>query len=106
MITEVGQQPEELVFEDGAVLILVVQLQDLDEVVEAAGVLWVLGLLEERVEVIKLEGLLSLLALTSQLGDGLEGWVQVAGAEQVSNVEAINLTVALEVIDLEGELDS
>ena len=105
MITEVGQQPEELVFEDGAVLILVVQLQDLDEVVEAAGVLRVLGLLEERVEVIKLKGLLSLLGLTSQLGDGLEGWVQVAGAEQVSNVEAINLTVALEVIDLEGELD-
>ena len=105
LITKIGQQPEELVFEDGAVLILVVQLQDLDEVVEAAGVLWVLGLLEERVEVIKLEGLLSLLALTSQLGDGLEGWVQVAGAEQVADVEAIDLTVALEVVDLEGELD-
>ena len=39
LITKIGQQPEELVFENGAVLVFVVQLQDLDEVVEAAGVL-------------------------------------------------------------------
>jgi len=105
VFTKVGQQSEELVLKDGAVLVFVVQLQDFNEVVEAASVLGVLGLLEEGVQVIDLEGLLSLLGLTSQLGDGLEGGVQVAGAEEVTDVEAIDLTVTLEVIDLEGELD-
>ena len=104
-LTEVGEQSEELVLEDGAVLVLVVQLQDFNEVVEAAGVLGVLGLLEDRVEVVELDGLLSLLGLTAQLSDGLQGGVEVAGAEEVADVEAIDLTVALEVIDLEGELD-
>ena len=105
MFTEIGQQSEEFVLEDGAVLILVVQFQDLHKVVEATGVLGVLGLLEDGVEVVELDGLLSLLALTAQLSDGLQGGVEVAGAEEVSDVEAIDLTVALEVIDLEGELD-
>ena len=72
---------------------------------EATGVLGVLGLLEDGVEVVELDGLLSLLALTAQLSDGLQGGVEVAGTEEVSNVEAIDLTVTLEVIDLEGELD-
>ena len=105
LLTEVGQQSEELVLKDGAVLVLVVQLQDLNEVVEATGVLGVLGLLEERVEVIELEGLLSLLGLTAQLSDGLQGGVEVASAEKVTNIEAIDGAVALEVVDLEGELD-
>ena len=104
-LTEVGEKSKELVLEDGAVLVLVIQLQDFNEVVEAAGVLGVLGLLEDGVEVVELDGLLSLLALTAQLSDGLQGGVEVAGAEEVADVEAIDLTVALEVIDLEGELD-
>jgi len=73
--------------------------------VEATGVLGVLGFLEESVEVVDLQLLLSLLGLTSQFGDGLEGGVQVAGAQQVADVEAIDLAVTLEVVDLEGELD-
>ena len=72
---------------------------------EATGVLGVLGFLEESVEVVDLQLLLSLLGLTSQFGDGLEGGVQVAGAQQVADVEAIDLAVTLEVVDLEGELD-
>ena len=72
---------------------------------EATGVLGVLGLLEEGVEVVDLEGLLALLGLTSQLGDGLEGGVQVAGAQQVTDVESVDLTVSLEVVDLKGKLD-
>ena len=105
VFTEIGQQSEQLVLEDGAVLILVVQLQDLDEVMEAAGVLRVLGLLEERVHVVEPDSLLSLLGLSSQLVDGLEGGVQVAGAQQVADVEAVDFAVTLEVVDLEGELD-
>ncbi len=72
---------------------------------EATGVLGVLGLLEEGVEVVDLEGLLSLLGLTSQFGDGLEGGVQVAGAQQVTDVESVDLAVTLEVVDLKGKLD-
>merc|ERR1712243_538926 len=49
---EGGQQPEELVAEDGAVVVLVVELEDLDEVVDAAGVLGGLGLGEDGVEVV------------------------------------------------------
>ena len=72
---------------------------------EATGVLGVLGFLEDGVELIDLQGSLALVGLTSEFGDGLEGGVQVAGAKQVSNVEAINLAVSLEVVDLKGELD-
>ena len=73
---------------------------------EATGVLGVLGFLEEGVEVVDLEGLLALLGLTSQLGDGREGGVQVAGAQQVTDVESVDLAVSLEVIDLKSKLDS
>ena len=104
--TEIGQQSEKFVLKDGAIFILVVKFEDFNEIVEATGVLGVLGLLEEGVEVVDLEGLLALLGLTSQLGDGLEGGVQVAGAQQVSDVESIDLAVSLEVVDLKGKLDS
>merc|ERR1712018_717869 len=39
------------------------------------------------------------------IGDGLEGGVQVAGADEVASVEGINLAISLEVIDIEGEVD-
>ena len=104
-LTKIGQQPEEFVLEDGAVLILVVQFKDFNEVMEATGILGVLGFLEDGVEFINLQGSLALVVLTSELTDGLEGGVQVAGAEQVSDVEAINLAVSLEVIDLKGKLN-
>ena len=106
MFTEIGQQSEEFVLEDGAVLILVVQFQDLHEVVEATGVLGVLGFLEDGVELINFQGSLSLVSLSSELIDGLEGGVQVASTEQITDVESVDLTVSLEVIDLKGELDS
>ncbi len=104
-LTEIGQQSEKFVLKDGAIFILVVKLEDFNEIVEATGVLGVLGFLEEGVEVVDLEGLLALLGLTSQLGDGLEGGVQVAGAQQVTDVESVDLAVSLEVIDLKGKLD-
>ena len=104
-LTKIGQQPEEFVLEDGAVLILVVQFQDLNEVMEATGILGVLGFLEDGVELINLQGSLALVALSTELTDGLECGVQVAGTEQVSDVESINLTISLEVIDLKGKLN-
>ena len=105
-LTKIGQQSEEFILEDGAVLILVVQFQDFNEVMEATGILGVLGFFEDGVELINLQGSFALVALSSELTNGLEGWVQVAGTKQVSNVETVNLTVSLEVIDLKGKLDS
>jgi len=104
LLTEVGQQPEELVAEDGAVVVLVVELEDLDEVVDAAGVLGGLGLGEDGVEVLDLHHPLALLLLAAQLIDGGKGGVDVARPQEVANVEAINLAVTLEVIDIKGEL--
>merc|ERR1712012_1526065 len=37
--------------------------------------------------------------------DGLQGGVQVAGADEVANVEGVDLAVSLEVIDVKGEVD-
>ena len=104
-ITQVGQQPEEILGEHGLVGIFVVQLQDLNEIVDATGVLGVLGLFEEGIHILEDDGLLALFLLTSNLDNGLHGGVQVASADEISNVETIDLAISLEVIDLKGELD-
>merc|ERR1712012_1470542 len=59
----------------------------------------------KRVHVLEGDNLLALLLLASNRVNGLVGRVDVAGADQVTNVETIDLAVTLEVIDLEGELD-
>jgi len=105
LLTKIGQQPEEIFAEDGLVFVLVEQLQDLNEIVDATGVLGLLGHLEEGVHVLEGDDLLALLLLATDGFDGLAGGVDVAGADEVTDVEAIDLAVTLEVIDLEGELD-
>jgi len=105
LLAEVGEEEVELVRQDGVVLVLVVQLQDLNEVVESTLVLGLLAGLVDGVAVDLLQHPLALLLLTSDLGDGLEGWVEVAGSEEVAGVEGIDLTVSLEVIDVEGEVE-
>ena len=104
-LTQVGQQPEEIFAKHGLVWVFVVQLQDLNEIVDATGVLGVLGLFEEGIHILEDDGLLALLLLTSNLDNGLHGGVQVASADEISNVETIDLAISLEVIDLKGELD-
>lgn len=103
--TQVGQEPEELIAQDGVVFVLVIELQDLHKVMDATGVLGLLGLFEDGIEVIDDHDLLALLGLTSQLVNGGQGGVQVACAQKVANVEAVHFAVALEVIDVEGEAD-
>ena len=51
------------------------------------------------------EELLALGDSTADLLDGLQGGVQVAGADEVANVEGVDLAVSLEVIDVKGEVD-
>merc|ERR1712004_615472 len=101
LLTEVHQQLEQLELQDGVVGIFVVQLQDLNEVVEATPVLGVLAGLVHGEDIGLGEEFLALGDSTADLLDGLQGGVQVAGADEVANVEG----VYLEVIDVKGEVD-
>ena len=105
LLTEVHQQLEQLELQDGVVGIFVVQLQDLNEVVEATLVLGVLAGLVHGEDIGLGQELLSLGASTSDLLDGLQGGVEVAGTDKVANIEGVNLAISLEVIDVKGEVD-
>merc|ERR1719400_511040 len=105
LLTEVHQQLEQLELQDGVVGIFVVQLQDLNEVVEATLVLGVLAGLVHGEDIGLGQELLSLGTSTSNLLDGLQGWVKVAGTDEVAGVEGVNLAVSLEVIDIKSEVD-
>merc|ERR1711863_41407 len=105
LLTEGHQQLEQLELQDGVVGIFVVQLQDLNEVVEASLVLGVLAGLVHGEDIGLGQELLSLGDSTTDLLDGLQGWVEVAGTDKVANIEGINLAVSLEVIDVKGEVD-
>ena len=105
LLTEVHQQLEQLELQDGVVGIFVVQLQDLNEVVEATLVLGVLAGLVHGEDIGLGQELLSLGTSTSNLLDGLQGGVKVAGTDEVANIEGIDLAVSLEVIDVKGEVD-
>merc|ERR1719422_2121122 len=87
LLTEVHQQLEQLELQDGVVGIFVVQLQDLNEVVEATLVLGVLAGLVHGEDIRLGEELLALGDSTADLLDGLQGRVQVAGADEVANVK-------------------
>ena len=105
LLTEVHQQLEQLELQDGVVGIFVVQLQDLNEVVEATLVLGVLAGLVHGEDIGLGQELLSLGTSASNLLDGLQGGVKVAGTDEVANIEGIDLAVSLEVIDVKGEVD-
>merc|ERR1712117_900213 len=105
LLTEVHQKLEQLVLQDGVVGIFVVQLQDLNEVMEASLVLGVLAGLVHGEDIGLGQELFSLGDSTTDLLDGLQGWVEVAGTDKVANIEGINLAVSLEVIDVKGEVD-
>ena len=106
LLTEVGQHLEQLVGKHGVVVIFVVELQDLNKVMETSLVLGVLAGLVHGEDVSLGEHLLSLLGGSSDLSDGLEGGVQVAGSDEVTGIEGVNLAISLEVIDVEGEFNS
>ena len=104
LLSEVGQHLEQLVGQHGVVVIFVVELQDLNEVVEASLVLGVLAGLVQGEHIGLGEHLLALLGGASDLSDGLEGGVEVAGAEDVPNVEGIDGAISLEVVDIKGKV--
>jgi len=87
----------------GAVLSLVVQLQDFHEIFEGAGILVLLDLCEDGEEVVDLNDLLLPLFLASDLLDDGQGRVKVQGTQAVANVVGVHCAITLEVIDGEGE---
>merc|ERR1712080_482244 len=105
LLPEVGEETEEFVAQHGVVVVLVVQLQDLNEVVESTLVLGVLGSLVDGVHLGLLQHLLALFGLSSDLSNSFEGGVEVAGTEEISGVESINIAISLEVVDIEGEVN-
>ena len=105
LLSEVHQQLEQLRSQHGVVGIFVVQLQDLNEVVEATLVLGVLAGLVHGVDLGLGQELGSLGAAATDLLDGLQGGVEVAGADKVADVEAINLAVSLEVVHIKSKVD-
>jgi len=105
LLTEVGQETEKLVSDHGVVVIFVVQLQDLNKVVEATLVLGVLGSLVGGVALGLGKDLLSLLGLTADLSDGLQGGVKVASSDEIAEVEGIDLAISLEVIDIKSKVN-
>jgi len=105
LLTEVDEELEELISLHGVVSIFVVELQDLNEVVEASLVLGVLAGLVQGEDVSLGQELGALGRVTTDFLDGLQGGVLVAGADEVADVEGVNLAISLEVIDIEGEFD-
>merc|ERR1711989_38484 len=87
LLTKVGQQTEELVGKHGVVVVFVVELEDLNKVVESTLVLGVLAGLVHGEALSLGQHLLALLLGSSDLLDGLEGGVEVAGTDEVSGVE-------------------
>merc|ERR1712098_746714 len=86
LLTEDGKKTEKLVSNHGVVVIFVIELQDFNEVVESPLVLGVLACLVHGEDISLGEHLLSLLRLSSNLLNSLEGGVQVAGTDEVTSI--------------------
>merc|ERR1719384_1302965 len=105
LLSKVGEKTEKLVSNHGVVVIFVIKLKDFNEVVESTLVLGVLACLVHGEDISLGEHLLSLLRLSSDLLNSLEGGVQVAGTDEVTSIEGINLAISLEVIDIKGKFN-
>ena len=102
-LTEIGQQSEKFVSKNGSIFVFVVQFQDFNEVMDASGALGELDLGEDWVEVIDDHDFLALFLHAPDFINGSKGWVKVAGSQEVSDVESVNLAISLEVIYIKGE---
>ena len=102
-LTEIGQQSEKLTSKNGTILVFVVQLQDFNEVVDTTLVLGELDLGKDWVKVIDDHDFLALFFHATNFIDGGKGGVKIAGPEEVSDVETIDLAISLEVIHIKGE---
>merc|ERR1712156_841392 len=98
LLTKVGEETEKLVLKHSVVLVFVVELKDFNKVVESTLVLGVLACLVHGEDVSLGEHLLTLLGLSTDLLNSLEGWVEVASTDEVTGIEGIDLAISLEVV--------
>ena len=105
LITQVGEETEQLVAEDGVVIVLVIEFENFNKVMDSTGVLGFFGLLEDWVKVIDNHDLLALLLLSAKFVNRGQGWVQVARPQQVPNIESVDFAITLEVIDVKSKPD-
>jgi len=87
------------------VIIFVIQLQDFNKVMESSLVLRILACLVHWEHIGFFKHLLSLLSCSSNLFNSLQSWVQVAGTNKIPGIECVNISISLEVVHIEGELD-
>ena len=104
LLTEVSQQSEQFMGQHRVVFILVVKLQNFNEVVESSLVLTSLAVDVHGEGLLLRDHLPALLSAAPDVGDGLQGRVEVAGPHQVSGKECINFAITFEVINIEGEV--
>ena len=72
---------------------------------ESSLVLGILACLVHWVDVIQVKHLRTLLGLSSNLSDGLQGWIQITGTQKVTSIEGINSSISLEVIDIKSKFN-
>jgi len=89
----------------GAILLFVIEFHTFNEVFITSLALLLLDGLVHGHEVTDLHHSLTLLLWWLELGDRFLRWVQVNGTEEVSDVEGIDFTLAIEIEDVESELD-
>lgn len=103
-LTQSGQRVRQLSQQHGAVLGLVVQLQALEEVLEAALLLLVLHLRVDGQEFLERQQFLVALLGLAHLLDESERRVQVQSTEHIAQVEGVDLLGAVGIVDAEREL--
>jgi len=107
LISQVGQDVLELSQHHGSVLVLVVKLAQLNVVVVGSGALWGLdGGVDESNDIIEGDELLALLLLLAKADADLLGHVEAGGVDNVHQVEHVQLTFAIPVVDVADLLNS
>jgi len=106
LITKIAEEVLELGQHHGAVLVLVVELAELNEVVVVAGVLGLLeGLLDEGDDLIELAELLAGVVGLAVLDADLLDDVEAEGVEDVHEVVHVEDTLHVPVVDLADLFD-
>merc|ERR1712008_268462 len=103
LLTKICQNVLQFRGHHGAILFLVIKLEDFNEIVVEATVLVLLDGDEHGSELFELHHLFALLSGNSELFKLLVGGVQVDSTEQVRDVPGINNTFAIKIEDVEGE---
>lgn len=106
LLTQREQDVGQLCLQHGAILVLIIQFQALDEVLVGAALLLFLHLAVDRQELLEREQLLApFLGASILLDDGIS-WPQIERSEEVAQVASVHLANAFEIVDVKMVLDA